>query len=112
MEALREQFASGRVSEEETSETIKDMLARTGEVLCPHSAIGARIGDANLSDVPMITLATAHPAKFPAAVKDACGVDVGLPAHMADLFERSERVTPVANDLTALTSLIRERLKK
>ncbi|WP_107495175.1 threonine synthase [Thalassobius sp. I31.1] len=112
MEALREQFTSGRVSEEETSETIKDMLARTGEVLCPHSAIGARIGDANLSDVPMITLATAHPAKFPAAVKDACGVDVGLPAHMADLFERSERVTPVANDLTALTSLIRERLKK
>ncbi len=112
MEALREQFTSGRVSEEETSETIKDMLARTGEVLCPHSAIGARIGDANLSDVPMITLATAHPAKFPAAVKDACGVNVGLPAHMADLFERSERVTPVANDLTALTSLIRERLKK
>ncbi|MBI1493481.1 threonine synthase [Halocynthiibacter styelae] len=112
MEALREQFTSGRVSEEETSETIKDMLTRTGEVLCPHSAIGARIGDANLSEVPMITLATAHPAKFPAAVKDACGVDVGLPAHMADLFERSERVTPVANDLTALTSLIRERLKK
>ncbi len=111
MGALREQFKSGRVSETETSETIKDMLARTGEVLCPHSAIGARIGDENLSDVPMITLATAHPAKFPAAVKEACGVDVGLPAHMADLFDRDERVTPVENDLTALTSLIRARLK-
>ncbi|MGB0968322.1 MAG: threonine synthase [Halocynthiibacter sp.] len=111
MEALREQFKSGRVSEEETSATIKDMLPRSGEVLCPHSAIGVRIGDQHLSEVPMITLATAHPAKFPAAVKDACGVDVGLPAHMADLFDRSERVTPVANDLDALTSLIRARLK-
>jgi len=112
IETLREEFKSGRVSEDETSATIKDMLPRSGEVLCPHSAIGVRIGEEHLSDVPMVTLATAHPAKFPAAVKDACGVDVGLPTHMEGLFERDERVTPVANDLTALTTLIRERLNK
>ena len=57
----------------------------------------------------MITLATAHPAKFPAAVKDACGVDAPLPPHMADLFDRPERVTQVPNDLAALEALIRER---
>ena len=57
----------------------------------------------------MITLATAHPAKFPAAVKDACGQDAPLPPRMSGLFDRDERVTRVANDLGALEALIRER---
>ena len=58
----------------------------------------------------MITLATAHPAKFPDAVEAATGIRPGLPPRMADLFERTERVTRVANDLPAIQSLIRERL--
>lgn len=60
----------------------------------------------------MVTLATAHPAKFPAAVKDACGQDAPLPPRMADLFDRDERVTRVANDLDALKTLIMERTGK
>ena len=63
----------------------------------------------HLGATPMITLATAHPAKFPDAVKDACGVEPPLPPRMADLFERPERVTEVPNDLAALQALIRER---
>ena len=62
------------------------------------------------ASVPMITLATAHPAKFPAAVEKACGVHPPLPARMADLFEREERLTKVANDLEAVTSLIRKQV--
>jgi threonine synthase len=54
----------------------------------------------------MITLATAHPAKFPDAVKKACGRDAALPPRMSDLFDREERVTRVPNDLTALETLI------
>jgi threonine synthase len=49
----------------------------------------------------MITLATAHPAKFPDAVEGATGVRPGLPPRMADLFDRPERVTRVPNDLAA-----------
>ena len=74
---MADEFDSGRVSEAETSAAIKDFFGRTGEVLCPHSAIGAKIGDEMAGDVAMITLATAHPAKFPAAVEAACG---GKPA--------------------------------
>lgn len=110
METLRDTFTSGRASEDETSATIKDMQARTTEVLCPHSAVGVKVAEENLSDVPMITLATAHPAKFPAAVKAACGVHPVLPSHMADLFDRDERFTVVPNDLAGLKSLVKERI--
>ena len=60
----------------------------------------------------MITLATAHPAKFPDAVQAATGVHPPLPKRMADLYERSERVTRVANDLPAIEAAIREKRAK
>lgn len=106
---LKEQFDSGRVSEEETLATIAAMRKTTGEVLCPHSAVGVRVAQDHLGATPMITLATAHPAKFPDAVEMACGIRPPLPPRMADLYERSERVTRVPNDLTALKAAIRER---
>ena len=110
MEALREIYASGRVSEDETRETIRAMAARTGEVLCPHSAVGVRVAEAHVAPpVPMITLATAHPAKFPDAVEAATGIRPPLPNRMADLYDRPERLTRVANDLAAIESLIEER---
>ena len=102
-----------RVSEEETSATISGMLSRTGEILCPHSAIAARIGDQHQNGAtPMISLATAHPAKFPDAVEAATGIRPGLPKRMADLYDRSERVTRVQNDLNALETLIQERIAR
>ena len=82
-----------------------------GELLCPHSAIGVKVAEEHRSpETPMITLATAHPAKFPDAVEQASGIRPPLPERMADLFDRDERVTRVANDLGALETLIRERI--
>ncbi len=106
---LRETFASGRASEAETAATIKAMHHQTGEVLCPHSAVGVRVAGAHLGATPMVTLATAHPAKFPDAVEAATGGRPPLPNRMADLYERPERLTEVANDLSAIETLIRER---
>ena len=60
----------------------------------------------------MITLATAHPAKFPDAVEAAIGIRPPLPNRMADLYVRPERVTEVPNDLVALETLIKERLQR
>ncbi|GAA6158703.1 threonine synthase [Ruegeria sp. HU-ET01832] len=108
MEALRESFDSGRVSEDETLETIKHTLVHSAELVCPHSAIGIKVGeDHRTVDVPMITLATAHPAKFPAAVEKASGEHPPLPSRMSDLYERPERVTRIANDLGALEDHIK-----
>ena len=110
MEGLREIYGSGRVSEEETRDTIRTMLESTGEILCPHSAVGVRVAEAHLAPpIPMITLATAHPAKFPDAVEAATGLRPPLPNRMADLYDRSERLTRVANDLAAIEALIEER---
>ncbi len=112
-QALREHFDSARVSEEETLDTIRTAKDSMGELLCPHSAIGVRVGEAMRSaETPMVTLATAHPAKFPDAVEKASGIRPPLPNRMGDLYERSERVTRVPNDLTALETLIKERLHK
>ncbi|WP_298498304.1 threonine synthase [uncultured Maritimibacter sp.] len=103
---LKDHFASGRASEEETMATIKSTYDRTGEVLCPHSAVGVKVADDHLGATPMITLATAHPAKFPAAVKEASGRDAALPPRMSDLMNREERVTKVPNDLNTIEMLI------
>jgi len=109
LEALRETYASGRVSEDETSAEIAFSLKDNGELLCPHTAIGVKIArDMADPSVPMVTLATAHPAKFPAAVEAATGEHPPLPPHMETLYERPERVTEIANDLATLETHIRE----
>ncbi|WP_072705776.1 threonine synthase [Donghicola eburneus] len=110
LQALRENFDSGRCSEEETLATITRTLKHSAELLCPHSAVGVHVAEAHMGSSPMVTLATAHPAKFPDAVEKATGVRPGLPPRMADLYERSERVTRVENDLLAIETLIKDRI--
>ncbi|MEK6216735.1 MAG: threonine synthase, partial [Boseongicola sp.] len=113
IETLRGTYGSGRSSEDETSATIRSTYLRTGEVICPHTAVGVKVAqDQTPSSTPMITLATAHPAKFPDAVEAATGMRPPLPNRMADLYQRSERITQVANDLGAIEKLIRERRQK
>ncbi|MFD1913141.1 threonine synthase [Halodurantibacterium flavum] len=110
IDRLRDTFVSGRASEEETRTTIARTAAETGEVLCPHSAVGVHVAGAHLGPVPMITLATAHPGKFPDAVEAATGQRPALPLRMADIFDRPERVTDLPDDLDALRQFIRERI--
>ncbi|MGQ0567383.1 MAG: threonine synthase [Gemmobacter sp.] len=113
MTALMQIYDSGSVDEARTSQTITTTLAETGDLLCPHSAVGVRVGASHARrnpGVPVVTLATAHPAKFPDAVYAATGLRPPLPPRMADLYDRPERLTPVPNDLPTLMSLVRERI--
>jgi threonine synthase len=112
-ERLKMEFDSGDCSEEETTAAIAALYRMTGEVVCPHTAVGVKVAaDHRIApEVPMITLATAHPAKFPDAVEGACGIRPPLPDRMADLFERPERVTRVANDLAAIEAVIRDGVR-
>ena len=109
MQVLQDHYQSGRASEAETNAQISATLQASAELLCPHSAVGVKVAEERRDPaVPMITLATAHPAKFPAAVEDATGVHPPLPPRMSDLYDRSERLTRVPNDLAALEAHIRE----
>ncbi len=109
MQALSETYISGRCSEDETLATIKSELSTSGELLCPHGAVGVKVANEHIKpDVPMVTLATAHPAKFPAAVEKAADVHPPLPPRMSDLYDRPERVTRIDNDLAVLEDHIRK----
>jgi len=113
MAALSEHYDSGTCDEARTTGSITRTMAETGELLCPHSAVGVHVAEERLRmapQTPMVTLATAHPAKFPAAVEAATGLHPPLPSRMSDLYERSERLTRVENDLAALQAIIRERI--
>ncbi|AKR54490.1 Threonine synthase [Devosia sp. H5989] len=110
--AIRAEFQSGTTDEEATSATIASALADSGYLLDPHTAVGVHVARANLSGVtPMLSLATAHPAKFPAAVKAATGVEPALPVWLADLNERPERFDVLANDQGAVETYIKTRTR-
>jgi len=109
LEHLRGLYASGRTDEAAVAATIARTRDETGELVCPHTACGLHVAQGFLGATPMVTLATAHPAKFPDAVERASGVRPPLPNRMADLYQRPERIARVPDDLAALEDLIRER---
>ncbi len=103
---LRATFAAGRADDDATLKTIADIYKQTGELLDPHTAVGVAVARAQNVSGPMVTLATAHPAKFPDAVKKASGIHPALPPHLADLLTRTERVNKVANEAKAVKEFI------
>ncbi len=112
LSTIRAQFSAGTTSEAQTSATISRILTTCGYTLDPHSAVGVHVAETMRDPkVAMITLATAHPAKFPAAVKAATGVEPPLPAWLADLHQRPERLSVLANDQSEVEAFIRARTR-
>ncbi|MER2605640.1 MAG: threonine synthase [Siculibacillus sp.] len=108
--AIRADFASGRTDEAETSATIARIRAETGETIDPHTAVAVAVAERFLdATTPMITLSTAHPAKFPDAVETATGARPPLPVWLGDLMERPERFDVVTNDLVAVERFVEAR---
>lgn len=107
-EKVRALFDSHAIDDATTCDVIRDVHAETGYLLDPHTAIGVKAARECWRDksVPMITLATAHPVKFPEPVVKAGLESPQLPAHMADLFERDERFEVLANDLSVVQQYI------
>jgi threonine synthase len=105
-----ELFDAARVDEEQTVATMAEVRRSTGELVDPHTAVGIRAGRACRLDpqVPLVALATAHPAKFPDAVHKATGIRPELPPHLADLYARPERCSVLPNDLPAVQQHIQE----
>ena len=110
--AIRRDFAAGTTSEAETRATISMTHQAAGYLLDPHTAVGVNVARHQPHGAtPMITLATAHPAKFPAAVRDAAGIDPALPSWLADLHSREERLSVLANDQKAVEDFISARTR-
>lgn len=104
-------FASDRIDADAMNEAMRWGYTQAGEILDPHSAIGlaaARRADLP-ADVPVVTLATAHPAKFAEAVERATGLRPPVPARVGDLHERQERYDVLPATFEAVTTYIAER---
>ncbi len=107
--ALADGWAGARFGDDEVRACIAHEADRSGIVLDPHTAVGLLAARACRNDpsIPMVALATAHPAKFPDAVEAATGVRPGLPDHLADLHERPERLTDLPADLAVIEDYVR-----
>ena len=112
----RRQFSAFRVSDADTLRRIGSVRATTGETVDPHSAVGIeaaiRARQAGLLEpsTPVVSLACAHPAKFPDAVAEATGFRPALPGRFADLMEREERVVALANDRKAIAGYMADHV--
>ena len=110
--AIRRDFAAGTTGEAETKATISMTLKAAGYLLDPHTAVGVNVARHQAHGAtPMITLGTAHPAKFPAAVHEATGFEPSLPTWLADLHAREERFSVLANDQSAVEDFISARTR-
>jgi len=113
MAKARTMFASHCVSDSQTLACIAEVWKKTEYLLDPHSAIGysAAKGTAAIRDIPWVTLATAHPAKFPGAIEQAnVGTTPHLPAHLSQLFDLDEHFDVLPNDMLAVQRFMSEHL--
>jgi threonine synthase len=101
-------FAAARLGDDETVEVIRRTYAETGMLVDPHTAVAVGVAQRVRPSLTgtTVTLATAHPAKFPDAVQQATGVRPQLPAHLADLMDRPEHITELPNELAVVQQFV------
>lgn len=108
---VRELFNSYAVDDATTCQVISEVFESTEYLLDPHTAIGVKAARECRRDmsVPMVTLATAHPVKFPDPVIEAGLNAPSLPSHLSDLMEREERFTVLENNLSTVQQFVAGR---
>ncbi|MEO0906122.1 MAG: threonine synthase [Pseudomonadota bacterium] len=101
-------FSSGRVDQQDTARALQWAYRHCGQVIDPHTGVGLHAARAAAMprEVPIVTLATAHPAKFPDAVERATGVRPALPARVGDLFGREEAMVEIPGDYDAARDFV------
>jgi threonine synthase len=104
LKQLRYLFAADRADEQESAAEVRAWMREANYCVDPHTAVALAVAEKETRDpsVPMVVLSTAHPAKFPDAVRAACGVVPALPDRLADLEKRNERITVLPADQAAV----------
>lgn len=102
-------FTSDRIDAGDMAAAMRWAREHAGQVIDPHTAIALAAAQRADVDAPMVTLATAHPAKFPDAVERAIGARPGLPERVGDLFERKERFVTLDATFAAVSGYVAER---
>jgi threonine synthase len=108
---LAEDFSSGATDEAETAATIARLRRGDGILVDPHTAVGVAVAGRHLGTTPMITMATAHPSKFPEAVEAASGERPELPEWARSILTAKENYRVVRADLVEVERAVEERLR-
>jgi len=108
--SLRERYEAHATSDDETLATIARVHRETGRLIDPHTAVGVAAADRLSTKAPIVILSTAHPAKFPDAVRRATGETPPLPPRLQGLYDGVERVTVLPNGLPQIRAFIEQRL--
>lgn len=109
-EKVKQDFLSAMVDDAATLETIRKIHKTHGYLLDPHSAIGVAAAEENVGDTPIISMGTAHPAKFSDAVQQAVGSPPEIPHALAALEALPTRRVELANKMDAIQAYIAETL--
>lgn len=105
-------FRASRATDHDTLATIRSVYEDFDMLIDPHTAVGVKVAREFAEDgVPMLTMATAHPAKFPDAVERATGVRPGLPEHLSNLFDLPEFTVQLPNDLATVEAFVAAQAK-
>lgn len=108
---MRKLFAAESANEEQVAATMREVAEQTGYVCDPHTAVGIAAAKRRFTPgVAMVTLSTAHPAKFPDAVEAATGVRPEVPPHVAGKLKGGERYDVLANNYDELARYIEARV--
>jgi threonine synthase len=108
LQEMRALSTADRADEQEAAAEIRAWMREADYCIDPHTAVALAVAEKETRDpaVPMVVLSTAHPAKFPEAVKAACGIAPALPEWLADLPKREERVTVLPADQAAVEKFV------
>ncbi|MAZ76995.1 MAG: threonine synthase [Micavibrio sp.] len=111
---MRGEFDARRCDDKQTQAIMTACYKETGYILDPHTAVGLFAGMQVREDpsIPLVSLACAHPAKFPDAVEKAIGIRPELPSHLADLYERAEHYAVLDNDLSKVQDYVRQNVNR
>ncbi len=104
-------FDSYSINDKETCQLIKSLHLETSKIIDPHSAIGVGAGRLYMNSEDykgeaIITLATAHPAKFSEAIKKSLNFEADLPDFLSNLMEKKEEMEILPNDLSKIKNFI------
>lgn len=106
-------FSAHRVDEAETARTIARIYRDTGTMADPHTAVGLAAAAKEEDDPssPMIVLATAHPAKFPAAMEKAVARLPEVPERLQKALSGEEQYAALDGKAEAVRRFIVERAR-
>ena len=113
LDRIRDVFSGLRCSDTDTKAQIKKVYCAAGEIVDPHSAIGFAAAEMFCGkEAPTVVLSTAHPSKFPVAVREAIGITPALPSKLSDLMARRENFTVLPNTPDAIKYFVETAQRK